>query len=233
MQKIRKRFFEHQKGITLKQNRQWCERAAQSFDAFATRLDKAIYAECKEFEINLALRAKQLIENKCLDLGGGGHYPLIYFLTRYFQPEYVVETGVAAGYSSQAFLKAMRVNNKGNLYSSDFPYFRLRNPEQYIGILVENQLKKRWNLFIKGDKVNLPEISFLVPRVDIFHYDSDKTYSGRFFALKTMEKLFHQGTIIIMDDIQDNAFFYNYIQNKNFNWCVFEFYGKYVGIIGI
>ena len=233
IQKIRKRFFEYEDRRTLERNIQWCKNESQNFDTFAINLDKKIYNECKEFEKNLSLKAKRLIESKSLDLGGGGHYPFLYFLTRYLKPEYVVETGVAAGYSSQAFLEAMRVNGKGSLFSSDFPYFRFKNPEQYIGILVDDLFKERWNLLIKGDKVNLPKIASVVPRIDIFHYDSDKTYSGRLYAFKIMKKLFHHSTVIIMDDIQDNLFFYDYVKNKNLKWRVFEFYGKYVGIIGI
>ena len=36
-----------------------------------------------------------------------------------------------------------------------------------------------------------------------------------------------------MDDIQDNSFFYDYVEEtKPDSWYVFEFEGKYVGMIG-
>ena len=78
------------------------------------------------------------MENIQYNLGGGADYPLLYFLTRYLNPENVLETGVAAGFSSYAILSALQKNRKGTLYSSDFPYLRIKNPERYIGIVVEN-----------------------------------------------------------------------------------------------
>ena len=74
------------------------------------------------------------------DLGGGGAYNIIYFLTRLIKPKIIFETGVGAGYSTYAFLTAIKENNLGTLYSSDFPYFRLNKPERYIGFLVTDDL---------------------------------------------------------------------------------------------
>jgi hypothetical protein len=69
-----------------------------------------------------------------------------------------LETGVAAGYSSCAFLEAMNKNKIGKLFSSDFPYFRIPNPDQYIGILVDKKYKKNWKLFLDGDERNIIKI---------------------------------------------------------------------------
>lgn len=232
-QKIKKRLFEHKDKSVLERNLSWCKEVYQEFDLLANKLNSSLWQESKDFEKILNLRAKAMLEKINVDLGGGGYYPLLYFITRFFKPEIVVETGVAAGYSSQSFLKAMDVNNKGRLYSSDFPYFRLENPEKYIGILVEENLKKRWKLFIKGDKYNLPRIVNKINKVDIFHYDSDKTYSGRLFAMRIVEKFLHKDSIIIMDDIQDNSFFCDYVKNLDRSWKVFHFAGKFIGCIGI
>ncbi len=39
--------------------------------------------------------------------------------------------------------------------------------------------------------------------------------------------------IIFMDDIQDNSYFHDYVMQNNISaWRVFEFHGKYVGMIG-
>ena len=48
--------------------------------------------------------------------------------------------------AKKELLQAIEKNNVGKLFSSDFPYFRLENPEQYIGIVVPNDLKKNWRL---------------------------------------------------------------------------------------
>mgnify|MGYP007000273262 len=74
------------------------------------------------------------------------------------------------------------------LYSSDFPYFRIKDPEKYIGIVVEKSLRKNWNLFIEGDENNLPKILKTAKKIDILSYDSDKTYSGRSKTLTKVSK---------------------------------------------
>lgn len=131
------------------------------------------------------------------------------------------------------FLQALRENNKGVLHSSHFPYFRLPNSEQYIGILVDKELRKQWNLYTNGDEKNLPKILSQVDKIDIFHYDSDKSYSGRDYAISVIEdKMGNQG-IIIMDDIQDNSFFHDYVTQKDISsWKIFEAERKYIGLIG-
>ena len=130
-------------------------------------------------------------------------------------------------------MSALQQNGHGELYSSDFPYFRLPNPEQYIGVIVPENLRDHWSLLIEGDLHNLPRIVSQVRSVDLFHYDSDKSYSGRRFAFEKIMPLMSQDGIVLMDDIQDNSFFYDFIQDtKPEHWCIYEFEGKYVGLIG-
>ncbi|MEM8494261.1 MAG: class I SAM-dependent methyltransferase [Planctomycetota bacterium] len=166
-------------------------------------------------------------------LGGGGAYPALYFLTRCMRPACVVETGVAAGFSSCSVLAALEANGEGRLYSSDFPYFRLPNPEQYVGVVVDEPLKKNWRLYLDGDDANLPRIVDSVDRIDLFHYDSDKSYSGRQAALEHVKGALSEEAVIVFDDIQDNSHFRDLVEEtRPESWRVFRFQGKYVGMIG-
>lgn len=232
LQKIKKRLLEAKNHSQVADSFSWCKQVCEDFDSLANTLNEQLWRESKDFERRLLLRSEEVLKGVDFDLGGGGYYPLLYFLTRHLKPEFVVETGVAAGFSTQAFLSAMTVNDKGVLYSSDFPYFRIKNPEKYIGILVEEKLKARWKLYIKGDIDNLNRIVKQIPRIDLFHYDSDKTYSGRAEAFKIIENLLYEQSILIMDDIQDNLFFHDLIKAKNMAWHVFSFKNKYIGVIG-
>ena len=95
--------------------------------------------------------------------------------------------------------RALKKNGKGFLYSSDFPYFRLKNPEQYIGYLAKDEInKKDWFLDIRGDDIALSEIMRQLNSnsIDLFHYDSDKSYSGRNKALNTINSNVNEETII-------------------------------------
>lgn len=173
-------------------------------------------------------------------VGGGAAQDILYFYTRYKQPQTVVETGVSAGWSSRAILDALHKNKKGTLYSNDLPYSErpskkssLHPDKEQIGILVNEELESRWELYTGTDRENLPSILNEIKTVDLFHYDSDKSYSGRDFAMNEVKPKLHDSSITIMDDITDNGYFRDFVQRENVQWEVFQSpqRGKKVGII--
>ncbi|MGD1929082.1 MAG: class I SAM-dependent methyltransferase [Leptolyngbyaceae cyanobacterium] len=231
--KVFKRLFDYSGKHTQQENLTWLQRSCSSFEDLAYQLDAELWKEAQQNAKELEQHAAIVLESVEFDLGGGGGYPILYFITRYLQPTTIVETGVAAGFSSYALLSAIDVNRKGSLYSSDFPYFRLPEPERYIGFVVKESLKKFWNLYLEGDEINLPRILQKVNEIDLFHYDSDKSYSGREFAIATLKPHMSDTGIVLMDDIQDNSYFYDYVDRENpKSWYVFEYQGKYIGMLG-
>lgn len=231
--KVLKRFLDHSGKHTQQENIAWLKSCCSSFEELAVCLDADLWNEAKQAAEELEQHAQKILNNIEFDLGGGGGYPFLYFITRYLKPDTVIETGVAAGFSSYAFLSAISANQKGTLYSSDFPYFRLPEPERYIGIVVKESLKRNWNLYLEGDEANLPKILQKIDNIDLFHYDSDKSYSGRELAMAKVKTRMNNKGVILMDDIQDNSYFYDYVENeKPESWYVFEFEGKYIGMIG-
>jgi predicted O-methyltransferase YrrM len=202
-----------------------------SLENFMIKENFQLYKEAKKFSRSLEIKSSKKLKKIEYDLGGGGAYNLIYFITRQIKPEIVLETGVAAGYSSYAFLEAMNKNKIGKLFSSDFPYFRIPNPVKYIGILVDKKYKKNWELFLDGDERNVIKIKKkLKKKIDLIHYDSDKTYEGKKNFFNSINSLLRKNTIIIIDDIQDDNFFLEYIANKK-NYKIFKFKKKYLGLI--
>ncbi len=189
--------------------------------AWCESVDAALWAETKNFGTELRARAKQLRDETGQRIGGGARAELLYFLTRHTRPEVVVETGVAAGFSSTAFLTAMQRNGTGRLLSSDFPYFRSENPEEYVGILVPEELRENWTLLLKGDAENLPTIIEQVDHIDLYHYDSDKTYAGRRFGMDAVASKLTADTIVMMDDIVDNVFFRDFVTERQAPFLVF------------
>jgi predicted O-methyltransferase YrrM len=197
--------------------------------------DKELFEETVIVSKKIKEEANIILSDIDLSLGGGGAYPLLYFITRKLKPKNILETGVAVGYSSYAFLLGIEKNGIGKLYSSDFPYFRIKDPEKYIGILVPKKLKLNWNLFLEGDRINFGKIKkFDIEKLDLIHYDSDKTYKGRDLLLSEFNNYLTKNTIIIFDDIQDNYHFYDLVINKKVkDWRVFSFENKYLGVIGL
>lgn len=223
--------------LRLREKRQdateWCRANAEPCGEYLQALDPGLWQETLRVTRDLGARGEAKLAAIGLDMGGGGNYELLYFLARRLKPGTVVETGVAAGWSSQAILEALRANaNGGRLWSSDFPYFRYDNPERLIGCVVDEELKNGWHLYIDGDRANLKRILRETTAIDLFHYDSDKSYAGREFAIGAVGPRLSANAAVIFDDIQDNFHFRDYVGARNVPWKVFEFGGKFVGLVG-
>lgn len=186
----------------------WARPRSVPIARYCQTLDAELWAETEDFGRALRARAEELGRAHGVKLGGGARAELLFFLTRLRRPETILETGVLHGYSSAAFLEAMARNgNGGRLLSSDFPYFREKDPEALVGVLVPDEYRDRWTLLLDGDRRNLPVLLAGGPAIDLFHYDSDKSYRGRRWATETVEPHLAPGAWILMDDIQDNLYF--------------------------
>lgn len=213
----------------------WALDNVSSLSDWLEVLDKTIWQETIEATSQIRLQCEQSLlplRKEGLELGGGGAIELLYFMTRLTKPETILETGVAAGWSSYAFLSAMKENGLGTLLSSDLPYFRIRDPERYVGIVVPQSLRSsNWVLMLNGDRKNLK--SFLDERIEInlTHYDSDKRKIARRQFFKMMEHNLAKDSILIMDDIQNNLAFKEHVESNQLKYRVIESEGKFVGII--
>jgi len=233
LKQLQTRLVDERGQLSKPVNLNWIRSHCTSFETLANELDPTLWEEARRFSAALEIDAEEILREAGYKLGGGGAYPFLYFLTRYAKPDCIVETGVAAGFSSCAFLSAIEANGRGRLYSSDFPYFRLPNPETLIGVLVKGHLRRHWELYLEGDATNLPRIINTVDRINIFHYDSDKSYSGRKAAISMVETKMDNNEILLLDDIQDNSQFHDYVTTSGAaSWRIFEFRGKQFGMIG-
>lgn len=210
----------------------WAVANASSVESFCEGLDPKLWHEAREFGSTLKDYGAQRLAGIDVDLGGGGAYTYLYFFTRLLRPAVALETGVAAGWSSSAILAALEENKRGQLLSSDFPYFRMVNPSEYVGMLVPHHLRHRWTLDLSGDRRALPVLLQGVSTLDLVHYDSDKSYRGRKNTMSLLDPYLRPETLVIMDDIQDNRFFHDWVVSRPKNFRVLEFEGKYVGMTG-
>jgi predicted O-methyltransferase YrrM len=212
----------------------WARPLATPIPAWCKAQDEALWEEARTFGAELRARADRLGEELGVHLGGGGRAELLYFVTRLQRPRTVVETGVLHGYSSCSFLTALERNGDGGrLWSSDFPYFREKDPEKLVGILVPEDLRANWRLLLNGDRRNLPQILAEATAVDLFHYDSDKTYAGRRFGVELVTPRLAPGAVVLMDDIQDNLFFRDWTQATGRRPAVLGMGSAFVGGTGL
>ncbi|RMG98790.1 MAG: hypothetical protein D6705_04785, partial [Deltaproteobacteria bacterium] len=131
---------------------------ARQAAAWAEELDADLWAEAREVAAEVAARGAEAVARLGLPMGGAADTALLYFVVRHRRPNVVVETGVAAGFSSFAILSALERNGRGELWSSDFPYVRLPNPATAVGCAVPEALRHRWHLHLRGDVRNLRRI---------------------------------------------------------------------------
>jgi len=212
----------------------WAAARAHPADRLARAIDPELWEEATEFAVRLEAAGRvQLAVLEEDPHQGGGHAAFLYFIVRVIKAEVAVETGVALGYSTAAILSAMAANGCGHLYSSDFPAFRHRDPEHHVGRLVDDNLRDRWTLDLRGDRKALERIVQMVDRIDLFHYDSDKTYRARESAARRVEPLLAPDSVVIMDDIQDNLFFRDHFEARGHGCEVVDYEGKYLGIVGL
>jgi predicted O-methyltransferase YrrM len=209
---------------------EWCASMAVYEDRFAA-VDTRLWSEATSVVSRLEQTAEPTLRSLRFDVAGnGGHCALLYFLARLIQPAAVLETGVAAGYSSAALLTALDRNGTGHLYSSDFPYLRIRDPARHIGCLVENRLRSKWTLELRGDRINVPLLLAKAGEIVLFHYDSDKSYSAREWVFARVVPKLASRAVVVMDDVQDNLFFRDWVECSGLPFVVLPFRNKYVGV---
>jgi len=227
------RFFDKKNSISIQELKSWLDKNTTSIEKFCSDLDRNLWQETEKETKKINEYASLKLKDIKFDLGGSAQIELIYFLTRYLKPKIVFETGVAAGFSSASILEALNKNDFGILYSSDFPYFRLPDPISLIGVVVPEKIKKRWKLYTKGDSKNVSDIKKIITEINLFHYDSDKSYFARKKTFDSLSNYFSNNCFIVMDDVDDNTFFYDFVNSKSFNdeWKIFKKGKKWIGLI--
>ena len=206
----------------------WADAIAVDSDAWIRSRDAGLADEAERAvaEAEAAERSHQRIA----EMGGAADCALAYWLVRHLQPDVVVETGVAAGWSSRAFLTALEANGHGRLLSSDLPYPGMTDSDAMVGVVVPEGLRDRWRLDLDGDDKNLRRFVRTLTRIDLFHFDSDKSRAGRSRAMALVEPLLTPSTVVVMDDIGDNLWFRDWVAGSNWNHEVLRSGGKFVGI---
>lgn len=150
----------------------------------------------------------------------------VYAFLRISQPEIIVETGVANGFSTLHFLKAIELNEKGHLHSVDFPFhaneslenFRKKTFPEYGGAaipedrdpgwLIPDNLRRNWSLKLGKSQRKLPElINQINGDIDLFFHDSEHSTTAMLFEFDLAWNHMNSDGFIISDDItKNNAF---------------------------
>lgn len=113
------------------------------------------------------------------------------------RPTLVIETGVAAGKSTNLILNQLRLNNRGRLVSIDVTI--------NVGELVEPQNKSKWDLEVLPNFLRRHRFESLLRKhsdAQIFLHDSDHSVEWQLFEIKKVTEVLSRVSYILVDDIQ-------------------------------
>lgn len=172
------------------------------------------------------------IVKKCpVKMGGEGAISLLYHIVKKTQSKNIVETGVAYGWSSLSILLAIKDNDDAKLISNDMPYIKMNN-DDFVGCIIPTHLHNKWELQRMPDVKGIPlALKKFKNKIDLCHYDSDKSYTGRMWSSPLLWDALKLGGVFISDDINDNLAFKNFCEKVDRKPIIIEHLGKYVGVI--
>jgi hypothetical protein len=141
---------------------------------------------------------------------------VLYGLTRAMKPDYVIETGVAAGVSSSFICAALIENGHGALYSIELPPEESASrihadgavfdwPETGIGWAIPAEMKQslgdRYNLTLRDVREALPNLLRMLPYVDIFFHDDLHTPDHMLWEFETVWPHLRSPGLVVADDV--------------------------------
>jgi predicted O-methyltransferase YrrM len=208
----------------------WCNSNKSKIEEIIAFFTPTIESPFSTRHKELIDRGKKIIGDLPVTMGGAGGIDIIFAFARILRPKKSIETGVAAGWSSLAILKAIEDIKDAVLISVDMPYPKMNN-ENYVGCVVPESLRQKWTLIREPDRNGLVKALKMAGKLDFCHYDSDKSYSGRRWAYRLIWKHLNHGGILISDDIQDNIAFKKFCDEVKKEPFILEDNNRYIGII--
>jgi ribose 1,5-bisphosphokinase PhnN len=141
---------------------------------------------------------------------------ILYGLVRALKPEYVVETGVAAGVSTSFFGAALVENERGRLYSIELPAEEASGGaladgsvyswhEHGAGWAIPSEIRRslgdRHQVILQDARAALPELLRELPYLDLFFHDDLHTPDHMYWEYEAVwEKLSSRG-LLVSDDV--------------------------------
>lgn len=210
----------------------WCEEVAVPSDiAFQSLIGSSKLRSVEELFPDKLHAARDTMDNCPVKMGGEGAVDFLFSLVSAVRAERVIETGVAYGWSSLAILLAQNEIGSGRLISNDMPYAKMNN-EDYVGCVVPDELRSNWVLQRQPDVRGIPKaIKKFDGEIDLFHYDSDKSYLGRNWSSPLIWNALRSDGLFMSDDINDNFAFKEFCESVGVVPIVFKHLDKFVGVV--
>jgi hypothetical protein len=173
-------------------------------------------------EMKVAERIEDLARRGFLNLANNADFALArmcYAICRALSVDVVLETGVAYGVTTAFVLQGLAANGRGKLVSIDLPPLG-PDGDRYVGYLVPEELRARWDLRRGTSKRLLPGLLPKLGKIDVFIHDSQHTYRNMRFELETVWPFLRPGGVLVADDVGDNTAFDEFARRVNPASCV-------------
>lgn len=145
---------------------------------------------------------------------------LVFCLTSLLRPDKVVEVGVGRGATTRAILTALKENQKGHLYSIDFPALR-PGYAQDIGVLVSETLRAQWTLILGPSQRELQRLLSTIGRIELFVHDGAHSYYVQRADYRAAVSHLAPGGVLVSDDISNDSFL-EVIEARGMRWLMIE-----------
>jgi len=133
----------------------------------------------------------------------------------YSNPDVIVETGIAYGFSSAYVLLALKTLKKGKLISID-GVFRPWETKEKIGEAIPTELRNRHEIIFENNTISkLDEILRKTGKIDIFIHDSLHIYSHMMKEYCLAWPYIKEGGFLISDDVFLNDAFLDFANKIN------------------
>ena len=210
----------------------WCATVALDCSQALASLGAPEFSEAQLEEAfpDVFAYARAQVTECPVKLGGPGNLALLFALSEHLGATRVVETGVAYGWSSLIVLLSLRSRPQGCLYSVDLPYFQLRN-DPWVGCVVPPELRRQWRLYRMADREGLPRALGTAGTIDLAHYDSDKSPTGRAWAYPRLWRALRPGGLLLSDDVSDNFTFREFSERVGIEPIIIRDADKVQGIL--
>lgn len=144
------------------------------------------------------------------DLGAGLGF-VLFVLIEAEKPRLVIETGIAAGASSNLILNRLNAIESGELISVDIT--------SKVGELVEQKLKNRWNVKVLPKLFKRKAFLHILnsnQNATIFLHDSDHSLQWQIFEISSAIKCLPSVKHILVDDVSEE--FQSFVLNDLPGW---------------
>ncbi len=154
----------------------------------------------------------------------------LYCLIRKYKPAILVETGVCNGVSTSFILLAVHKNQKGKLYSIDYPEHAGKLYQSNVfwegkggsaipgdktsGWMIPEYLKNHWKLILGKSQDKLPPLLKELKQIDFFMHDSEHTYDCMMFEFNEAHRKLSEKGFILSDNITSNGSFFDFCKKN-------------------